>query len=356
MHAQKQPGLNYIGVLCPLGRLLSDRLRGLADIADRFGSGTLRLTVWQNLLISDMPDDEAGCGTRSAIARLGLDWRASHLRGGLVACTGNAGCKFSASDTKRHAAALADYLEQHITIDQPVNIHLTGCHHSCAQHYVADIGLLATKVEQGDDMVEGYDLLVGGGAGAEQKLGRLVRDKVVFDDLPPIVLTHVPRLAGRSARHRTRPSRPITARPVGRRSPPLRRARCRRLAVMNAISPPIPLIPENAPFQPGAAGVAERLPRRSLRRRDRVRPLNRHAPPAAEPEDFPWHDPALELDERMTLAEGRPLQAAADGGDGAARLRPVRLSVPDLRRGAGRGARGHDLALRPRRQADRADW
>ena len=188
MHAQKQPGLNYIGVLCPLGRLLSDRLRGLADIANRFGSGTLRLTVWQNLLISDVPDDKLDAA-REALTALGLDWRASHLRGGLVACTGNAGCKFSASDTKRHAAALADYLEQHITIDQPVNIHLTGCHHSCAQHYVADIGLLATKVEQGEDLVEGYDVFVGGGAGEEQKLGRLVRDKVVFADVLPLVLT-----------------------------------------------------------------------------------------------------------------------------------------------------------------------
>ena len=114
---------------------------------------------------------------------------ASALRGGLVACTGNAGCKFSASDTKRHAAALVDWLEARIRIDQPINIHLTGCHHSCAQHYVADIGLLATKVEQDDDMVEGYDLLVGGGAGADQQLGRLVRPKVVFEALPPMLLS-----------------------------------------------------------------------------------------------------------------------------------------------------------------------
>jgi ferredoxin-nitrite reductase len=187
VHAQKQPGLHYAGVVCPVGRLTSSRLRGLADIAEHYGSGTLRLTVWQNLLISDIPEAQLDAAL-NAIAQLGLDWRASMLRGALVACTGNAGCKFSASDTKRHAAALVDWLEPRIRLDQPINIHLTGCHHSCAQHYVADIGLLATKVEQGDDMIEGYDLLVGGGAGAEQKLGRLVRSKVVFDDLPPQVL------------------------------------------------------------------------------------------------------------------------------------------------------------------------
>jgi ferredoxin-nitrite reductase len=187
VHRQKQPGMNYVGVVCPVGRLTSDRLRGLAEVAARFGSGTLRLTVWQNLLVSDIPDgalEQALAG----ITALGLDWQASAIRGGLVACTGNAGCKFALGNTKRHAAVLADWLEARIAIDQPINIHLTGCPNSCAQHYVADIGLLATKVEVGDDEVEGYDLLVGGGAGAEQKLGRLVRAKVAFDDLPPMVL------------------------------------------------------------------------------------------------------------------------------------------------------------------------
>jgi ferredoxin-nitrite reductase len=188
VHPQKQDGLHYVGVVCPVGRLSSERLRGLAAIAATFGSGTLRLTVWQNVLISDIPTTKLDAAL-DAIAALGLDSRASPLRGGLVACTGNAGCKFSASDTKRHASELVDWLEARIRIDQPINIHLTGCHHSCAQHYVADIGLLATKIEQGDEMVEGYDLFVGGGAGAQQKLGRLVRSKVAFDDLPPMVLS-----------------------------------------------------------------------------------------------------------------------------------------------------------------------
>lgn len=187
VHRQKQAAMNYVGVVCPVGRLTSDRLRGLADIAARFGSGTLRLTVWQNLLLSDIPDAALDDALR-AIAALGLDWRASAIRGGLVACTGNAGCKFALGNTKRHAAVLADWLEARVDLDQPINIHLTGCHHSCAQHYVADIGLLATKVEVGGEEVEGYDLLVGGGAGQAQKLGRLVRPKVAFDDLPPMVL------------------------------------------------------------------------------------------------------------------------------------------------------------------------
>jgi ferredoxin-nitrite reductase len=184
---QKQAGFCYVGVVCPVGRLTSARLRGLADVAERFGSATLRLTVWQNLLISDIADADVPAAL-AAIEALGLDWRASRLRSGLVACTGSAGCKFSAGDTKGHAARLVDWLDERIEVDQPINIHLTGCHHSCAQHFISDIGLLATKVDVGEDMVEGYDLHVGGGAGAAAKIGRLIRSGVVYDDLPPMLL------------------------------------------------------------------------------------------------------------------------------------------------------------------------
>jgi ferredoxin-nitrite reductase len=187
VHPQKQPGRFYVGVVCPVGRLTTERMRGLAAIAERFGSSALRLTVWQNLLISDVAKADVAA-VLAAVEALGLATRVSPLRAGLIACTGNAGCKFSASDTKGHAASLVDYLESRITVDAPINIHLTGCHHSCAQHYISDIGLLAAKVEEGDDMVEGYDLHVGGGAGPDQAIGRLIRAGVPYPDLPPMVL------------------------------------------------------------------------------------------------------------------------------------------------------------------------
>ena len=187
VHAQRQPGLSYVGVVLPVGRMTTERMHGLAAVADRFGSGTLRLTVWQNLLISDIPDERMP-DALAALAALGLGHDAGPLRTGLVACTGSAGCKFAASNTKGHASELVDWLEQRIEIDAPVNIHLTGCHHSCAQHYIADIGLLGAKVDRGEDVVEGYDLHVGGGAGVNQAIGRLIRPAVAMDELPPLVL------------------------------------------------------------------------------------------------------------------------------------------------------------------------
>lgn len=199
VHAQKQPGLNYLGVVLPVGRVTSEQMRGLAAVAERFGSGTLRLTVWQNLLISDVADRDVRVCI-AALQALGLGVEASAVRRGLIACTGNAGCKFAASNTKGHALRLADYLELRLAIDQPVNIHLTGCHHSCAQHYIGDIGLLAQKVERGEETVEGYHVYIGGGAAAtnEQAMAREYALSVAFDELPLLL----ERLLGAWLAHR----------------------------------------------------------------------------------------------------------------------------------------------------------
>jgi ferredoxin-nitrite reductase len=186
VHPQKQAGRFYVGVLLAVGRMTTDQVRGLADLADRYGSGTIRMTVWQNLLISDLKERDVPA-VQAAIEDLGLHWRASSARGGLVACTGNAGCRFAASDTKRHALAVADHLDTVLELDRPINIHLTGCPNSCAQHYLGDIGLLGTQVSVGDDMVEGYHVFVGGGYGQDQQLGRELFRNVVAGDLPVVV-------------------------------------------------------------------------------------------------------------------------------------------------------------------------
>jgi ferredoxin-nitrite reductase len=183
---QKQAGKVYLGVVLPVGRMNIAQMRGVADLADRYGSGTIRLTVWQNLLISDV-DSARAEELCFELAKLGLPTNATSFRAGLVACTGAAGCKFAMAHTKTHALELADYLEPRVPLDTPINIHLTGCPHSCAQHYMGDIGLLATKVEQGDDMVEGYHIFVGGGYGAEQGIGRELFRNVIAPDLGPTV-------------------------------------------------------------------------------------------------------------------------------------------------------------------------
>jgi ferredoxin-nitrite reductase len=182
---QRQAGLNWIGVATMVGRLSPEQMRGLAKISADLGDGDIRLTVWQNLLISGVPDDKVAVA-RAAIDAIGLSTETNSVRAGLVACTGNTGCKFAASDTKRHAEAIARWCDNRVALNVPVNIHLTGCHHSCAQHYIGDIGLLACKVAACDDgdQVEGYHILVGGGFGPDAGLARDIYRDVKAEDAP----------------------------------------------------------------------------------------------------------------------------------------------------------------------------
>jgi ferredoxin-nitrite reductase len=188
IHAQEQAGLNWIGIALPVGRMSVAQMRGLAAVARDLGDGDLRLTVWQNLLISGVPT-ESLAAARERIEALGLAIEANAIRSGLVACTGNTGCKFAASDTKRHAEEIARWCETRVALDTPVNIHLTGCHHSCAQHFVSEIGLLACKVQADEeaDPVEGYHITVGGGFGPDAALGRELYREVVAEEVPRTV-------------------------------------------------------------------------------------------------------------------------------------------------------------------------
>ena len=165
-------------MVAPVGRLTVAQMRGLAEIARTLGDGDIRLTVWQDLLISGVPSAKVKAA-KAEIEALGLSIETNAIRTGLVACTGNIGCRFAASDTKRHAEEIAAWCETKVSLDVPVNIHLTGCHHSCAQHFISEIGLLACKIEVSEDgdQVEGYHVLIGGGFGPYAALGReLYRD------------------------------------------------------------------------------------------------------------------------------------------------------------------------------------
>jgi len=188
VHKQKQDGLNWIGVSVLVGKVTCEQMRGIAKIARDLGDGEIRLTVWQNFLISGVRDENVAL-TCAAIEKLGLATKASEIRAGLVACTGNTGCKFAASNTKLHAADIADWVEPRVNIDTPLNIHLTGCHHSCAQHYISDIGLIAAKVPLGerDEIVEGYHLFAGGGFGPQADIGREVYRDLKAEDAPQTV-------------------------------------------------------------------------------------------------------------------------------------------------------------------------
>jgi len=180
--AQKQDGLSYLGVALPIGQITPEQMLQIADLAEEFGNGEVRLTIWQNFLLPNIRS-EAIETVKARLEAIGLDWRQSNLRSGVVACTGNAYCKFAMADTKGHAQSIADYLDTRLILDQPINIHLTGCPHSCAQHYMGDIGLLATSVKTGTGTEEAYHVFVGGGFGKTRALGRQIAKSLPLEKL-----------------------------------------------------------------------------------------------------------------------------------------------------------------------------
>jgi ferredoxin-nitrite reductase len=183
VYRQSQNGRNYVGAIVPVGRMSAKQMRRVADLADNFGTGELRLTVWQNFLIPHVPDAFTSSIARS-LERIGFTVEPSNVAGCVIACTGNKGCKYAAADTKSHAVALAKSLRGRTEVDFPLNIHLTGCPHSCAQHYCGDIGGVATKLADGR---EGYHVVLGGGMDQEQGIAREVFRGVAAEELPQLV-------------------------------------------------------------------------------------------------------------------------------------------------------------------------
>ncbi|MCS7090628.1 MAG: NirA family protein [Verrucomicrobiota bacterium] len=186
VYRQKQKGLNYIGVLVPVGLMTSRQMRRLADLAIYYGSGELRLTPWQNLLLINIPDAYVETVKR-ALVRIGFHYEASHLLGGLVACTGNTGCKYAATNTKAHALTVGRHLAATVQLDQPLNIHFTGCPHSCAQHYIGDIGLQGVKVTLNGESLEAYNIVLGGGAGPQAGIAKQVFSGILASEVPALL-------------------------------------------------------------------------------------------------------------------------------------------------------------------------
>lgn len=188
VHTQKQGGLNWIGVALKLGRLSPEQIRGLAKLAQDLGDGDIRLTVWQNLLLSGVTDANVPVVV-AAIEALGLATKTSAIRAGLVACTGATGCRFAAAHTKENADEIAAWCEERVPLETPVNVHLTGCHHTCAQHYIGDIGLIGARVPVNDDgdTVDGYHVFVGGGYGVDGAIARELYQNVKAEDAPKTV-------------------------------------------------------------------------------------------------------------------------------------------------------------------------
>lgn len=185
-YPQKQKGFSYVGATCPVGNITPKQMLRVAELAELYGNGEVRLTVWQNFIIPNVPDAFVPT-LKKALDKAGLPTKQSNLASGVIACTGNSYCKFAQANTKGHALEVIKQLEKKIELDQPVNIHVTGCPNSCAQHYMGDIGCLGTKTKINGESQDAYHVFVGGGFAKNQAVGRQVFSGVTALELPGVI-------------------------------------------------------------------------------------------------------------------------------------------------------------------------
>ncbi|MEU1041198.1 nitrite/sulfite reductase [Streptomyces sp. NPDC005551] len=188
VHRQRD-GRFYVGFAPRVGRVDGATLTKIAELAEAHGSGRLRTTVEQKMIVLDVEQDRVESLTE-ALEALDLTVRPSAFRRGTMACTGIEYCKLAIVETKARGASLIDELERRIPeFDEPVTINLNGCPNACARIQVADIGLKGQLVlDDRGEQVEGYQVHLGGALGLEAGFGRKVRGlKVTSDELPDYV-------------------------------------------------------------------------------------------------------------------------------------------------------------------------
>jgi ferredoxin-nitrite reductase len=194
---QRGTGLNYVGMLVPVGRITTAQLRGVADLADRYGTGDIRLTVQQNLIVPDIPDSRIGALSEEPLFKE-LPFDPSPIMRGLLSCTGNDYCHMALIETKGWALQVARELEERTAGRklQPLTIHWSGCSAGCGLHQVATIGLQACRTRVNGNVVDAAHVCVRGKTGPEPVVASDLMYDVPCDQLADALLPlvkHLPR-------------------------------------------------------------------------------------------------------------------------------------------------------------------
>ncbi|MDQ2797078.1 MAG: nitrite/sulfite reductase, partial [Actinomycetota bacterium] len=208
VHAQKD-GRYWVGVSPVAGRVSGQVLGALAELASRHGSGRVRLTTQQKLLVLDVPGDQVET-LEAGLADIGLTSRPTEFRRGVLACTGIEFCKLALVETKARARSVVEELERRLPdFDAPLTVHVNGCPNSCARFQVADVGLKGlVMTDDSGESVEGFQVHLGGSLGDDPQLARKTRQlRVTAEDVPD----YVERLAQRYLHQRLEPTEPFAS-------------------------------------------------------------------------------------------------------------------------------------------------
>jgi sulfite reductase (ferredoxin) len=184
IHRQKKDGLSFVGASVLRGRMSGDQLHAVAELSEKFGTGELRATVMQNLLLINIPNEKTS-ELATELGNIGLRVEGSNFWRGAIACTGTEFCKLAITETKGFTKWLVEDMEKRIPeFDQQIKLNVTGCPNSCGQHWIADIGIEGKKIKHEGKMVDAYYFCVGGAVGLHQRTGRPVGYRCTSTEVP----------------------------------------------------------------------------------------------------------------------------------------------------------------------------
>jgi sulfite reductase (ferredoxin) len=187
LHPQKQPDYCYVGMAVLRGRITAEQMRIAADLSDRCGSGELRVTPMQNLLLPNVRRERVDALVKELDAA-GLRVHGSPFWRGAIACTGTEFCKLAITETKGFARWLVGELEERLPgFEDHLKIHVTGCPNACGQHWIADLGLEGKKVKVDGKMVDAYYFCVGGAVGKHQAKARPIGYRCPAAEVPAAI-------------------------------------------------------------------------------------------------------------------------------------------------------------------------
>ncbi len=184
---QRQPGFNAAAIRLRSGDLTTEQMFVLADLAERYANGNLRTTINQNMMVRWIPDSQLPLFYDELVTH-GLGDPGAEGVEDIVACPGTDTCGLGITSSKGLARALAEVFPAGKTPDdlKGVDVKISGCHNSCAQHHIATIGLHGVGKRVGDHVAPVYELHLGGQVNGTAKIAQLIV-KVPAKNVPAAV-------------------------------------------------------------------------------------------------------------------------------------------------------------------------
>jgi sulfite reductase beta subunit-like hemoprotein len=181
---QNQNPYQYINIPILGGRLTSNQISHIIKLSDDFGSGELRLTPTQNIII---PYVKETLKVSKRLKSIGLPIKGLNAKWSSMGCSSDFCGKSKSTHAKQITEEILEHLERlfdHSFLDEAgFRIHVSGCPHNCCANLISEIGLAGRMIREGDDRKQAYDILLGGGLGSKSAFGKVIEPKIPADEV-----------------------------------------------------------------------------------------------------------------------------------------------------------------------------